>query len=49
MGATQETFDALFTLMQARHLCREGKVREALALYDGIVPGFTMDGKLGRR
>jgi len=44
MGATQETFEALFTLMQARHLCREGKVREALALYDGIVPGFTMDG-----
>ena len=44
MGATQETFDALFALMQARHLCSEGKVREALALYDGIVPGFTMDG-----
>ena len=44
MGATQETFDALFALIQARHLCREGKVREALALYDGIAPGFTMDG-----
>ena len=49
MGATQEAFDALFTLMQARHLCREGKVREALALYDGIVPGLPMDGRPGRR
>ena len=49
MGATQEAFDALFSLMQARHLCREGKVREALTLYDGIVPGFTMDGRPGWR
>jgi len=45
MGATQETVDAMFVLMQARHLCHEGKVREALALYDGIVPVFAMDGR----
>ena len=49
MGPTQETFDAMFTLIQARHLCHEGKVREALALYDGIVPVFAMDGRPARR
>jgi len=54
MGATQETFDAMFALMQARHLCNEGKVREALALYDGIVPAVdgvpaATDGRPARR
>ena len=43
----QEAVDALFALMQARHLCHEGKVREALALYDGIVPGSAMEGRPG--
>jgi hypothetical protein len=36
IGAQQETADAIFALMQARHLCHEGKVIEALSLYDGI-------------
>jgi hypothetical protein len=39
----------MFSLMQARHLCHEGKVREALALYDGIAPAFATDGKSLRR
>ena len=38
-GATQDTADAMFMLIQARNMCREGHVREALALYDGIVLG----------
>jgi hypothetical protein len=53
MGATQESVqvsvDAMFTLMQARHLCHEGKVHEALALYDGIAPAFATDGRPARR
>jgi len=49
MGGMQEAADALFALMQARHLCHEGKVREALALYDGIVPGSAMEGRPARR
>jgi hypothetical protein len=35
--------------MQARHLCHEGKVREALALYDSIGSGPTTDARSGRR
>lgn len=49
MGDMQEAVDALFALMQARHLCREGKVDEALALYDRIVPGSAMEGRPARR
>lgn len=49
MGAIQETVDAMFALMQARHLCHEGKVREALAVYDGIAPVFGIDGRPPRR
>jgi len=49
IGPTQETFDAMFALMQARHLCHEGKVSEALALYDGIVPVLAVDGRSARR
>ena len=48
-GDMQEAVDALFALMQARHLCHEGKVREALALYDGIVLGSAMEGRPARR
>ena len=43
MGATQELFDAMFALMKARQLCQEGKVREALEVYDGIDFGITTD------
>jgi hypothetical protein len=49
MGARQETADAIFALMQARHLCHEGKVLEALALYDGIRFGATADERPARR
>jgi len=49
MGATQELFDAMFALMRARHLCQEGKVREALELYDGIDFGITTDQRPARR
>ena len=48
-GDMQYVVDALFALTQARHLCREGKVSEALALYDSIVPGSAMEGRPARR
>jgi hypothetical protein len=32
----QKLADAFFTVMQARVACGEGRVREAIALYDGI-------------
>jgi len=49
MGAIQEIFDAMFNLMKARHLCQEGKVREALEVYDGIDLGATTDERPARR
>lgn len=51
MGATQETFDAMFALMHARHLCHEGKVREAMAVYDAIgsAPASVDGGSRGAR
>jgi len=49
ISAQQETADAIFALMQARHLCHEGKVLEALSLYDGIGFSAPTDGRSARR
>jgi hypothetical protein len=49
MGGIQEIFDAMFNLMKARHLCQEGKVREALEVYDGIDLGVTTGERPARR
>jgi len=48
-GATEHIADAMFALIRARNLCYEGQVGEALALYDGIVLGFTADVRSSRR
>jgi hypothetical protein len=41
MVAREKLSDALFAMMSARLVCHEGRVRDALAMYDEIVQGIT--------
>jgi hypothetical protein len=39
----QTLSEALFSMMRARIVCRDGRVSDALALYDGIAASVTSD------
>jgi hypothetical protein len=47
--STQKLTDAMFTLMHARMVCFEGRVVDALALYDGIAQSISTDSMLSGR
>ena len=47
--STQRLTDAMFTLMHARMVCFEGRVVDALALYDGIAQSISTDSMLSGR
>jgi|APDOM4702015248_1054824.scaffolds.fasta_scaffold421504_2 hypothetical protein len=40
-GAAEEAAEALHMLMHARFVCHDGKVRDALALYDSIAQAMS--------
>jgi len=40
--SAQESTDAIITMLHARMVCHEGRVLDALALYDGIAQGLTV-------
>jgi hypothetical protein len=39
----QTLSEAIFSMMHARTVCRDGRVSDALALYDGIAASITSD------
>ena len=41
--SAQKMIDAMFAMMHARMVCLEGRVLDALALYDGISQSITTD------
>jgi hypothetical protein len=41
--------DAMLTMLQARIVCHEGHVMDAMALYDGIAQSITPDTMLSAR
>ena len=40
--SAQESTDAIITMLHARMVCHEGRVLDALALYDDIAGGLTV-------
>ena len=44
--SAQKSADATLTMLHARMVCHEGRVLDALALYDGIIQSLTV--QLGR-
>jgi hypothetical protein len=40
--SAQESTDAIITMLHARMVCHEGRVVDALALYDDIAGGLTV-------
>jgi hypothetical protein len=41
--SAEKLSDALLSILEARLVCHEGRVVDAMALYDGIVQGITPD------
>jgi hypothetical protein len=41
--SAEKLSDALLSILEARMVCHEGRVVDAMALYDGIVQGITPD------
>ena len=47
--STQKLTDAMFAMTHARMVCQEGRVVDALALYDTIAQSLISDSLLARR
>ena len=41
--STEASSDAMLAMLEARIVCHEGRVMDALALYDGIAKSITAD------
>jgi hypothetical protein len=47
--STEASSDAMLAMLEARIVCHEGRVMDALALYDGIAKSITADTFLSAR
>jgi hypothetical protein len=47
--STEASSDAMLAMLEARIVCHEGRVVDALALYDGIARSITADTFLSTR
>jgi hypothetical protein len=41
--SAEKLSDAMLSILEARMVCYQGRVVDAMALYDGIVQGLTPD------
>jgi hypothetical protein len=47
--SAEKLSDAMLTMLEARMMCYEGRIMDAMALYDDIVDGITPDTLLSAR